>query len=78
MKRYIRSNYEFDSINSFVDRALDIKSNQFSNWRSLQDIRNDENIQNLGEIMFGYDYENSKNYQEATRRVFEELIFEEM
>ena len=74
MKRYIKSNYEFDIINDFVDRALDIKSNQFSNWRTLQDIRNDENIQNLGEIMFGYDYENSKDYQEGTRRVFEELV----
>ena len=73
MKRYIRSSYQFDSINSFVDRALDIRNNQFSNWRTLQDIRNDEDIQNLGEVMFGNDYEESDSYQEATRRVFEEM-----
>ena len=73
MKRYIKSSYDYNAIDSFVDRALDIKDNQFAAWRTLSDIRNDENIQNLGEFMFGEDYEYDNNYQEATRQVYEEL-----
>ena len=71
MKRVLKYNYS--KINKFVERALDIKENQFSNWRSLIDIKNDENIQNLGEVMFGEDYETDISYQEAVRRVYEEL-----
>ena len=71
MKRYIT--YDYNKINNFVDRALDITNNQFANWRSIQDIKLDENIQNLGEVMFGLDFESNMNYQEAVRRVFEEL-----
>ena len=73
MKVYIKSNYDFNKINQFVYRALDIKNNQFYNWRSIKDIRDDENIQNLGEFLFGEEFKFDKNYQEATLRVFEEL-----
>lgn len=76
MKRYVK--YDYNRINQFVDRALDIRNNQFANWQTIFDITEDENIQNLGEVMFGRDFYSDINYQESVRRVFEEIKLEEI
>lgn len=63
-----RADYQCPQVDEFVDRALDIEKNQFRNWQSIEEIRNDDDILNLAETM-GLDDE---TFAEGCRRVFEE------
>lgn len=62
-------NYRLDP---FVERAMDIKKNQFRYWLTLQEIREDDDLLNLREVMDMSDDE----WLEGTRRVFETLRVE--
>ena len=52
-----------------VEYGIDLKNNQFKNWRSLIDIQNDEDIQYY---QFGFDM-TDEDWQEGCRRIWEEI-----
>lgn len=60
--------YVWPQVDEFAERALDIEKNQFRNWSSLDEIREDEDVRNLAETM----NLDEDTFEEGCRRVFEE------
>lgn len=63
-----KADYQWPQVDEFVDRALDIEKNQFRNWSSIDEVREDPDVENLAETMELDD----ETFAEGCRRVFEE------
>ena len=62
-------NTDFAAISKMVEYGIDLKNNQFKNWRSLVDIQNDEDVQYY---QFGLGM-TDEDWQEGCRRIWEEI-----